>query len=184
SNNKTSELILSKRLSSGPMKIPADGIVRMIRGQVNPTNPSEPTYQILAEAKIPDSIQKALVILVPATKRGTDWVFATKVQNLDDFSGGDWLFLNLTQLDVAAKLGDQSIPLKPGKSRVAKAGALREPTSMPMSYHFYEPTQKEWKLISASTVVVRPTRREICIFSWDECRKRIKYHGVTFPVDR
>lgn len=37
-------------------------------------------------------------------------------------------------------------------------------------------------LLRASPVVLLPTRREICIFSWDPRFGRIDYHGLTFPV--
>ena len=38
-------------------------------------------------------------------------------------------------------------------------------------------------MISASTIVLYPKRREICIFSWDTRFNRIAYHGLTFPVE-
>jgi hypothetical protein len=29
---------------------------------------------------------------------------------------------------------------------------------------------------------MQPTRREICIFSWDPQYNRVDYHGITFAV--
>jgi hypothetical protein len=37
-------------------------------------------------------------------------------------------------------------------------------------------------MLSASTIVLQSTRREICIFSWDVSLERVDYHGITFPV--
>jgi hypothetical protein len=54
---------------------------------------------------------------------------------------------------------------------------------MPIRYRYFHPVENEWKMLSASTVGIMPTRREICIFSYDERFKRIDYHGITFPVE-
>ena len=59
---------------------------------------------------------------------------------------------------------------------------MSKPENMPIMYQFHDPEAGKWKLITASTVVLRPTRREICIFSWDERYQRVDYHGITFPV--
>jgi hypothetical protein len=45
---------------------------------------------------------------------------------------------------------------------------------------FQSPSDAVW--LSASTVVLQSTRREICIFSWDAGLERVDYHGITFPV--
>jgi hypothetical protein len=53
---------------------------------------------------------------------------------------------------------------------------------VPIRYSYFHPVIKVWKMLSASTVVLRSTRREIWIFSWDPRFKRVDYHGITFPV--
>lgn len=176
------EVTLSKRLASEPVKIPADGLIRIVRVTANPDKPSEPAYLTLARARIPEDMSKALIILVPAPKSDSGLVYQTKVQNLAEFKGGDYLYLNLTKVNVAVQLGDQRIGLKPGKTSIYKAPTLRQSTNTAVSYHYYHPTQKKWKLLSASTIVLRPTRRELCVFSWDPRYQRVNYHGITFPV--
>jgi hypothetical protein len=42
--------------------------------------------------------------------------------------------------------------------------------------------EKAWEILSASTVVIRPTRREICIFNNGTRIGNIKKHGILFPV--
>ena len=37
-------------------------------------------------------------------------------------------------------------------------------------------------MLSASTIVLRPTRREICIFNNGSRLGNIKKHGILFPV--
>jgi hypothetical protein len=176
---------LSKRSPSQPVKIPKSGIIRIVKEVPNPEDPSVPMYETLAQATISEDVRKAMIILVPIEKKkDSSLVFHTSVKDLAGFKGGDSLFINLSKMDVAVRLGSKALELKPGNIKVHSVRGVTKPTNMAISYHYMHPTLKKWKLISASTVVVRPTRREICIFSWDTRFKRLNYHGVTFPVTR
>ena len=53
---------------------------------------------------------------------------------------------------------------------------------MPIRYNYFHPVQQKWKMLSASTIVLYSTRRDICIFGWDPKYDRIEKHGITFPV--
>ncbi|MCH7228714.1 hypothetical protein [Haloferula sp. A504] len=179
------EVLLSKRSIGDSVAAPKDGIVRVVRPKpAAELVEGEDPYITLAQARIPESVRKALIILVPAPPADAPKVFRTKVQDLAEFRGGGTLYLNLTPTEIGVKLGDATIPLKPGAVRVHNVSNLNKPTNAPVSYHFRDPEKDEWKLISASTLVLRPTRREICIFSVDARFGRIDYHGVTFPVER
>jgi hypothetical protein len=176
------KVTLARRLASEPVKIPADGVLRIIRRVENPQDPTKPPFLTLAEARIPESIQKALVILIPCPKEEAPKVFHTRVQNLASFNGGDTLYLNLSNVNIGVRLGETNLSLKPGEVRIHRAPTLTGPVNTPVSYHFFHPGQQQWKLLSASTVVLYPTRRELCIFSWDPRFQRVDYLGITFPV--
>jgi hypothetical protein len=176
------QLTLSKRSPSEPVKIPADGILRVVRKVANPDDPAKPNYLTLAQAIIPDGVGKALIILAPVAKPDSALVFQAKVQDLAAFTGGDYLYLNLTTLNIAVEMGTTKIGLKPGETKIYDAPELTESTNVPVRYSFFHPTQQQWQVLSASTVVLRSTRREICIFSWDPRFGRVDYHGITFPV--
>lgn len=180
---KIIKVSLSKRMTSEPVKIPADGILNVVREVENKKDPTKPAYQTLAQAQIPDGMKDVLVILVPSPReKGSPPLFKTKVQSLASFKGGDYLYMNLTNLAIAVQLGDDKMGVKPGEVVIHSAGKLDKPTNTPVSYYFSDPAKDEWKLISASTIVMQPTRREICIFSWDANFDRVDYHGITFPV--
>lgn len=176
------QLTLSKRSTSEPVKIPADGIIRLVRRMENPQDPAKPTFLTLGQVQIPDGVGKALVILVPVPKTQSGLLFRAKVQDLAAFKGGDYLYLNLTTMQVGIEMGTTKIALPPGETKIYTAPDLAVSTNMPIRYSFYHPTQQQWKMLSASTVVLQPTRREICIFSWDARFNRVDYHGITFPV--
>jgi hypothetical protein len=180
---EVTEMTLSKRMASDAFKIPADGLISIIRKLDKPDPVTQLDYTLLAQARIPDGMSKSLIILLPvARKEGSSMVFQAKVQDLAGFTGGDYLFLNLTTLNMAVQLGDSRLGLRPGDTAIHRAGALDKPTNTPVSYLYYQPQLEKWKLISASTVVMQSTRREICIFSWDPQFSRVDYHGITFPV--
>ena len=177
------QLTLSKRSASEAVKVPADGILRLVRAAADPQNPKKTIYLTLAQANIPDSVAKALVILAPAAPGKGDLLFHTKVQDLATFKGGDYLYLNLTTLNIGVELGTVKMEIKPGETRIYDARNLDKSTNVPVKYSFYQPIEKSWNLLSASTVVLRPTRREICIFNWDSRFNRVDYHGITFAPD-
>ncbi|MFK7911148.1 MAG: hypothetical protein AB8F34_11205 [Akkermansiaceae bacterium] len=179
------KVTLSKRSPSLPIKIPQSGIIRIVKQVPNPEHPDEPMWITLGQAKISEDVKKAMIILVPIQpKKGSSLIFHTTVKDLAGFRGGDSLYINLSKIEVAVRLGEKALKLNPGDIKVHSARGVTKPTNTPISYHYMHPVKKKWSLISASTVVIRPTRREICIFSWDTKFKRLNYHGVTFPVSR
>jgi hypothetical protein len=178
------QLVLSKRAASEPVKIPADGILRIVRKVENPEDPAKPTYLTLAQALVPETVDKALVILIPLAKVKDNRVFQARIQDLAGFTGGDYLYLNLTNTEVGVEMGTTKLALKPGETKIYDAPNLTASTNVPVRYSFYHPTEQQWKMLSSSTVVLHQTRREICIFSWDPRFNRIDYHGITFPVTR
>lgn len=176
------QVSLSKRSPSEPVKIPADGILRIVRKVENPKDPAKPTYLTLGQAIIPEGVDKALVILKSAAENPAGRVFDTKVMDLAEFKGGSWLFLNTTDTKIGVDLGGSKIEINPGETRIIGDEPSSEATNMTIRYFFQHPKNPEWKLLSASTVVIYSNRREICIFSWDPRFKRVDYHGITIPV--
>lgn len=177
------EITLSKRSVSQPVRIPADGILRVIREEPDPKDAAKVVHRVLAQALVAEGVDKALIILMPLPKPQGDLVFNAKVQDLAGFKGGDWLFMNLTNADIGIRLGTNRLTIKPAGLHIHNTPGLSEPISSPISYHYRIPGKKEWGLISASTIALMPTRREICLFSADPSYGRIDYHGITFPVD-
>ena len=182
SGTDVAEITLSKRNTTEPVKIPADGLIRIVR-EAGAAAGGKPAYLTLAQATIPESATHALVILIPVAKKaGSDLLFRTEIHDLAGFNGGDFLYLNLTNLNIKVELGKDTLPLKPGETRIYDSPSLAQPVNVPTRYSFMHPVQKKWRMLSASTIVLQSTRREICIFSWDPKLERVDYHGLTFPV--
>jgi len=182
SGKDISVVSLSKRSPSEAVKIPTDGILRIVREVANPEDPAKPKLLTLAQAQVPEGVSKALIILIPVADNPQGLVFQAKIQDLATFKGGGWLFLNMTKVKVAVEMGKTGLEIKPGEVKIYDAPTLSEPVEMPIRYNYFHPVQQKWKMLSASTIVLYSTRREICIFGWDPKYDRIEKHGITFPV--
>ncbi|MFZ9935812.1 MAG: hypothetical protein ACO3JG_01995 [Luteolibacter sp.] len=179
---KVSMLELPEFMASEGVKIPADGVLRIVREVPDRENQGKLKHVILAEAKIPETVQEALVILSPIAKPEGALLFQSKVQDLADFKGGDRLFINLSDSNIRVKLGKTLVAVESRHASIFKAPPMAKPTNMPVMYEFFHPERKEWKILGASTVVLRPTRREICVFNNGSRIGNIEKHKILFPV--
>jgi hypothetical protein len=182
SGKDISQVLLSKLSPSDPVKIPADGILRMVRKIENPQDPTKPGYLVLAQAVVPETVTSAIVILMPVAKNPNGLLFQTKVQDLAAFKGGDTMFLNMTNLKIGVELGKDKIQVEPGQFKIHNPLGAAKSVSLPIRLSFFHPERKEWDMITASTVALYSTRREMCIFNWDVNFNRVDYESVTIPV--
>jgi len=137
---------------------------------------------VLARAMIAEGVREALVILNPLPKPEGDLLFQSKVLDLAGFKGGDRLYINLSDSNIRVRLGDTVVGVAPGQSRLYESPNLAAPANIPIMYEFLHPERREWKILSASTVVLRPSRREIFVFNTGSRIGRVNKHGIIFPV--
>jgi hypothetical protein len=179
---KLTELELPEFMTSEAVKIPDDGMIRIVRVTPDPADEGKPKYIVLAAANIPVGVHEALVILDRIPQPAGDLLFRSKVQDLAAFKGGDRLYINLSDTNIRVSLGKATVPIRPREARIYESPKLANPENMPVMYEFYHPIRKEWKILTASTVVIRPTRREIFVFNNGTRPGNIKKHGILFPV--
>ncbi len=173
------EVLLSSRSPSQPARIHREGRFEVVRALENPPADGEDPYEVIGRGTIPEGVRRALVILAPAPRNNRGMLVQMMVRDLADFNGGEAMYLNMTRLQVGVELGDDRIVVQPGQMEVHNRNARNERQVIPIRYHFMNPESNEWDLISASTVVMMPTRREICIFTWDHEMQRVRYRGIT-----
>ena len=182
SGEDLTDLELPRFMTSEPVKIAADGIVRIVRVVPDPENPTKPKILVLAEAIIAEGVREALIILAPLPAPKGDLMFLTKVQDLASFKGGDRLYLNMSTSQIRVRLGKDNVTVAPGQANIYESPALAKPENVAIMYEFYAPEEKKWKMITASTVVLRPTRREICVFNTGTRPGNIRNQKILFPV--
>lgn len=177
-----SQVLLSKLSPSDPVKIPADGILRIVRKVENPQDPKNPEYLTLAQATVPEAVTDAMIILMPVAKNAKGLLFHTKVQDLNAIKGGECMFLNMTKLKIGIELGKTKILVEPGEVKTHNPMGGAGSVSVPIRLSYYHPERQEWAMITASTVAIYSTRRELCIFNWDTQFNRVDFESISFPV--
>jgi len=182
SGNDINEVLLCKLSPSDPVKVPADGILRVVREIDNPNDPKKPKYLTLAQATVPKDVVHAMVILMPTAKNSKGLLFQTEVQDLDGLKGGDSMFLNMTKLKIGVELGKARIGIAPGKTEIHNPLNGEKSANVPIRVSFFHPERQKWSMITTSNVAIYSTRRELWIFNWDERFKRVVYESITFPV--
>ena len=174
------ETRLSKRSVGKPVKIPADRRIQLVQTVLS--DDGKPSYTPIASALIPEGINKALVILSPAADLKPPLKFLSRVIDLVKFRGGSALFVNNTKLEIAVTLGTNKTFLRTGEIKLVDMGKFSGSRAVAISYHYRLPKQKQWKLISASTVPLRSSLREILVFSYNADTGAADYHGITFAM--
>lgn len=182
SGKNITQILLSKLSPSDPVKIPADGILRIVRKIENPADPTKPAYLTLAQAAVPETVTHAMVILMPVAKNSKGLLFRTQVQDLAALKGGDSMFLNMTNLKIGVELGKTKILIDPGQVKTHNPLGGSKSASIPIRLSYFNPKLQQWAMITASTVALYSTRRELCIFNWDTRFNRVDYESITFPV--
>lgn len=177
-----SELILSKLSPSDPVKIPEDGVIRIVRESKNPKDPENPEYLTIAQAAIPETVAKAVIILVPVAENPKGLLFQTRVLDLSTIKGGDSMFLNMTNLKIGVELGKSNILIEPGQIKTHNPLGSSPSVSLPIRLSYFHPERREWSMITASTVALYSTRRELCIFNWDMRFNRVDFESITLPT--
>lgn len=177
---KLSEVRLSKRSVGTAIEVPKDGLVQVVKPVVSAEG--ETTYESIASMTIPDGVKDSLGILAPVPGLTPPLLFRSKIIDLDKFRGGNALFVNLTQFEIGVVLGSKKQTVKAGQTGIIDVGGFDGAKSVAVSYHYKSPNEEEWNLISASTVPLRSTLREILIFSYNTELGQIGYHGMSFPV--
>jgi hypothetical protein len=137
--------------------------------------------ETLAVSRIPEDVHEALVILLPGSTGPEDHLFKSEIIDLAVFNGGDWLCINLTHLKIRVEINTARMEIRPRRHEIARSPAAPD-IAVPITYSYQDPIHQEWKPLGASTTMLHPTRREICVFDIDPRFDRVTYHGITFPV--
>jgi len=174
---------LSLRSPSEPIKIPADGIIRIVTEQPNPDDPTQTKIVTIGLAKVEDTVSDFLVILVPALHKKNGILLETKIVDFAKFKGGNNLFLNMTAKKIAVDIDKKSLEIDPSEHKIYDVPTTPNPKSVQIRFRFLDLETRKWQIITGSTIVMYPTRREMCIFGWDTEFDRINYRGITIPVD-
>ena len=92
------------------------------------------------------------------------------------------MFLNMTNLRIGVELGKTNILIEPGQIKAHNPLGSSNSVSIPIRLSYFHPERNEWAMITASTVALYSTRRELCIFNWDKQFNRVDFESITLPM--
>lgn len=180
--DRVHEVALAKRRASDPVRLSSGAEVRIAAGSTDPDQVEEATT-ILARTCVPESVRQALIVLAPTRSPDENTPpLDALVVDLAEFENGSFLFVNRTLTDIRVELGDREATAEPDRAIVTGLPDLSEAVSAAITYSHYDREHEVWRQLGASTVVVLPSRRELCIFTQKGEFSRIDYHGVQFPA--
>ena len=126
------ELELPRYMASDPVKIPDDGIIRIVREAPDPENPGKTKYLVLAEAKIPENVREALIILSPLAEARGRSHFPGQGSGSGGLQRRRPAFHQPERHTISGvRFGDTKVAVAPRQANIYKSPILAEPTNMP-----------------------------------------------------
>lgn len=164
--------------------IPIDktGLVRAVKPITGPDG--KITYQELSRSVVPEDVREALVVLVPQAKDSGGLVFQSKVIDLSKFKEGGCLYVNLVKTKIGITIGEHKKVVKPGGMEFINPLEENEKGVLPVRFFYEIPkeseSEAEWKLMTSSKMAIYKSRREICIFYYNEEIENVDFRGIPF----
>lgn len=134
------------------------------------------THPLLSTAKLPQGITRALVVLFPAAKGGTE-PYRSLVLNhdLQDFPLGVYRLINLSPHPVRGAIARNYIEAKPGG--VANLEPAGQPGAVvPVRFEFFD--QDRWNLLTETRCAIRKDRRWLTCIYQDPATGRMNIRSI------
>lgn len=178
SDNELHEVKIHLRSIVQPVKVDETGIVRAVKEIVNENGLV--TYENLSLSTVPEGVREALIILVPRRNGAAGLRFNSKVIDLEEFKGGGCLYVNLVATKIGIVLGEHKALVKPGEMEFINPLFEGEKEAKLVSFFYQVPKDEEWKLMTSFKKAIYKSRREICIFFYNEEIENVDFRGIPF----
>ena len=135
-----------------------------------------------SRSQVPEGVREALIVLVPGTGEGDGLIFRSKVIDLSKFRKGGCLYVNLVKTNIGIKIGEHKTVVKPGGMEFINPLEQEDKGVFPVGFFYEVPDQStaEWKLMTSSKMAIYKSRREICIFFYNEEIENVDFRGIPF----
>lgn len=140
---KATEVNLRKNNFTGPFLSKTRALTFYSKTELSAGNP-----KLVGEVTLPESLGKK-VLLVANVDKDKRYSFFAMADNFDDFKRGETKLFNLTPIDIAAKINDKPVILKPNTvTKVAPFAAAAKNQTYPVEFHYRK--DKKWNPFSSS----------------------------------
>lgn len=177
---KLHETRLYMRSMGKPIPVDSTGIVRGVK--IVKDDAGRDAYENLFYCTIPEQVREALIILVPGPKDAEGLRFRSKIIDLSEFKVGGSLYVNLVSTKLGIRIGDYKKVISPGGMEFINPLGSEEKGVFPVWYFYEVPNDagSEWKLMTSSKMAVYKSRREICVFFYNEKIDNVDFRGIPF----
>jgi len=180
--DKLEEVRLYTRSVGHPVKIDPTGIVRGVKAVMNVDG--EEVYENLFISTVPEGVREALIILVPKAEDAGGLRFRSKVIDLSNFKEGGILYVNLVKTKLGIRIGEERVLIEPGGMNFINPLNDEEKGVFTVGFYYEIPTGENegWKLMNAGKMAIYSSRREICVFFYNEEIENVDFRGIPFMV--
>ena len=176
------EARLYLRSIGSPIPLDSTGIVRGVK--VIKDDDGKAAYQNLFVSKVPEGVSQALIILVPQAEDADGLRFKSKVIDLSKFKKGGCLYVNLVPTKIGVTLGDLKTVIAPGKMEFINPLGNKDKDVKHVQFFYNSPKgdKGEWKLMTSGKMAIYKSRREICVFFYNEQIENVDFRGIPFMI--
>jgi hypothetical protein len=178
SDGKLNEVKIYLRSIVQPVKVDETGIVQAVKEVVSENG--QVTYENLSLSTLPEGVREALIVLVPRKKGAAGLRFDSKVIDLAEFKGGGCLYVNLVSTKIGIAMGEHKALVKPGEMKFINPLGEEEKVAKLVSFFYEVPKDEKWKLMTSFKKGIFRSRREICIFFYNEEIENVDFRGIPF----
>jgi hypothetical protein len=179
---KLQEVRIYSRSMGQPVELDETGMVRAVKEV--PGEDGKMVYENLSQTQVPEGMREALIVLVPK-KAGADGLrFKSKVIDLARFKRGGCLYVNLVSTKIGVTLGDLKTVIAPGKMEFINPLGNKDKAVKQVQFFYESPKgdKGEWKLMTSGKMAIYKSRREICVFFYNEQIENVDFRGIPFMI--
>lgn len=133
----------------------------------------EPTFQVLGNAPALASAKQIILLIRKGEKNSDGFTVVPIDGELDDFSGGSYLLVNVSQLSIGGMIGDKNFAIKPGQRSLIKPAAthIEDGCQVTLAYQKDETDQKGKKFYDTRWTVTERIRTLVFFYQDPETKK-------------
>lgn len=165
-----------------PIPVDGNGVVRAVKEETDADG--KVIYKNLSISQIPEGVREALIVLVPDDQGSDGLRFRSKVVDLAKFKEGGFLYVNLVATKLGITIGDHKTVIAPGGMEFINPLENKDKDVLAVRFFYEVQTEgrEEWKLMTSSKMAIYKSRREICIFYYNQELENVDFRGIPFMV--
>jgi len=141
-------------------KMPRIGTI--VVGETIENADGKPAFQIYGRAQMIDASQQIILLFRKGEKNSDGFVVLPIDGELSNFSGGSYLFINASKINVAGKIGDKKFKLNPGQRELLQPATTHVGGGCQVTLAYQR--EEEWKIFKDTRWSTNKSYRSLVFF--------------------